>query len=303
MTRSDGLPPLNALRAFEAAGRHLSFRRAAEELNVTQGAVAQQVRGLERHFSLKLFHRQPRGLALTEIGRGYHGEIARALGQIADATRALNPDQQRLTISVTPTFAAKWLIPLLPDLTQAHPEIDLRLLATERVSSFESDSVDLVVRQARPPFGASLSADLLFRQEIVAIASPVLFGDGAPTLSLEEFGDVTLLHDAHDLWPVFLEGAFGTSPPQSRKGLRFNQTALAIDAAMAGQGIALASRFMVQRDLDAGRLTRPFSHTLRGERDFYLITPRAALGRAPIARVRGWLLERRGDDAIATSPP
>lgn len=141
------LPPLNGLRAFAAAGRHLTFRAAADELGVTQGAVAQQVRGLEDHLGLRLFLREPRGLAFTEEGRAYHTAISHAFSQLADATTALRSSPSRVTISVTPTFASKWLIPRLAEFTAAHPDIDLRITATERVLSFRADGIDLAVRQ------------------------------------------------------------------------------------------------------------------------------------------------------------
>lgn len=153
MSDEIGLPPLNGLRAFAAAGRHLSFRAAAEDLGVTQGAVAQQVRGLEEHLGLRLFLREPRGLAFTEEGRAYHAAVARAFSQLSKATAALRAAPSRVTISVTPTFASKWLIPRLSEFTEAHPGIDLRITATERVSSFHADGIDLAVRQGRPPFG------------------------------------------------------------------------------------------------------------------------------------------------------
>ncbi|RWF15024.1 MAG: LysR family transcriptional regulator, partial [Mesorhizobium sp.] len=140
------LPSLNALRAFEVATRHLNFRLAAEELRVTQGAVAQQVRGLEAELGLKLFERQPRTLALTEAGRGYVANVRRAFELIAEATEALRPEPQHITISVTPTFASKWLIPRLPDFTAAHADIDLRIVASDRMANFQTDAVDLAVR-------------------------------------------------------------------------------------------------------------------------------------------------------------
>lgn len=147
------LPPLNALRVFEVVARHLNFRRAADELGVTQGAVAQQVRSLEAHLAIKLFERLPRGLGLTDAGRSYQASIRRAFELIAEATQVLRPEPLHLTLSVTPTFASKWLIPRLPDFTASHSHIDLRVLATDRLSSFQNDAVDLAVRYGRPPFG------------------------------------------------------------------------------------------------------------------------------------------------------
>jgi len=168
------LPSLNALRVFEVVARHLNFRRAAEELGVTQGAVAQQIRGLEADLEIRLFERLARSLALTDAGRGYQASIRRAFELIAEATRALRPEPLHLTISVTPTFASKWLIPRLHDFTGAYPQIDLRVLATERLSSFHNDAVDLAVRYGQPPFGPGLETRLLFEQRIVAVLHEVL---------------------------------------------------------------------------------------------------------------------------------
>lgn len=146
------LPPLNALRAFEVSARHLNFRIAAEELGVTQGAVAQHVRGLEADLGLKLFDRMPRALAITDQGRRYASQLRRAFELMTEATAALRPEPLRLTISVTPTFAAKWLIPRLPAFTSQHPDIELRIVASDSLSTFQGDGVDIAVRYGRPPW-------------------------------------------------------------------------------------------------------------------------------------------------------
>lgn len=282
------LPPLNGLRAFAAAGRHLTFRAAAEELGVTQGAVAQQVRGLEEHLGLRLFLREPRGLAFTEEGRAYHAAVSRAFSQLSDATGALRSAPSRVTISVTPTFASKWLIPRLSEFTEAHAGIDLRITATERVSSFHADGIDLAVRQGRPPFGASLRADLLFAHKVIAVCSPNLIACQELPLDAVTMSRMTLLHDTHDLWPKFIEASLGREAARPR-GLRFNQTTLSLDAALAGQGIALASRFLVERDLAAGHLVQPIDSVLEGGMDFYLLGPRQAASDAS-SHVQDWLL-------------
>ena len=264
----------------------MNFRAAADELGVTQGAVAQQVRGLEDHLGLRLFLREPRGLAFTDEGRAYHGSVSRAFEQLGEATDALRSAPARVTVSVTPTFASKWLIPRLSDFTEAHPGIDLRITATERVASFHADGIDLAVRQARPPFGASLRADLLFAQEVVAVCSPSLTADGTP-LDAVGLARLTLLHDTHDLWPRFAQEAFDSAVKPARR-LRFNQTTLSLDAALAGQGVALASRFLVQRDLEAGRLVCPVPHVMEVGQDFYPLSPRQGVSSAAII-VRDWL--------------
>ena len=290
---TESLPPLNALRAFEAAGVHLNFRVAAEKLGVTQGAVAQQVRALEAQLGLRLFERQPRTLAFTGAGRAYHQEVAEAFGRLRAATASLRPRPERATVSVTPTFASKWLIPRLPDFTAQHPRIDLRILATESLSRFHGDGIDLAVRQAAPPFGASLDAELLFRQEIVAVCAPYLLPGPGVTLGLKDLERFALLQDTHVLWPAFLEKLFGSQATEAVAGTSFNQTSLAIDAALAGQGIALASRFLVDRDLQEKRLVQPLAGSLRGEKDFYLIAPQSARRAPATDAVWQWLLSQR----------
>ena len=295
MTEAIGrLPSLNALRAFEAASRHLNFRLAAQELGVTQGAVAQQVRGLEAELGMKLFERHPRALSLTENGRRYAGGVRRAFEMLTEATQALRPEPLRLTVSVTPTFASKWLIPRLPVFLETHPDIDLRILATDRLSHFQADAVDLAVRYGRPPFGGGLVVDPLFEEVQVAVASPkVLTALGHPgkTGSLR---DHVLLHDAHNAWPQFLELALPEAPLSAAKNVRFNQTALAIDAAVAAQGLALAHRDFVAADLAAGRLVKLFDTELRTGAGFYIVHPRRTRYAAQIADVHEWLLREAG---------
>lgn len=278
------LPPLNGLRAFEVAARHLNFRLAAEELGVTQGAVAQQVRGLEAQLGLQLFSRQNRALALTEAGRSYAANIRKAFELIVDATEVLRPEPTHLTISVTPTFATKWLIPRLPDFNLAHPGIDLRIMASDRIANFQTDAVDLAVRYGRPPFGPGLTAELLFDQAIIAVASPQVAGGltSGPN-------SLTLLHDSHDLWPQFLSIAFPNGAPPVQKNTRFNQTSLAIEAAIAGQGLALTSRFLVAEDLASGKLVQVLGAEMRTGSDFYLVAPRKPKNPAPVDAVRSWL--------------
>ncbi|GMG85155.1 transcriptional regulator GcvA [Paralimibaculum aggregatum] len=289
---SPALPSLNALRAFEAAGRHLNFRVAAEELGVTQGAVAQHVRGLEAALGLRLFDRLARGLALTDAGARYHREIARAFRVIAEATGALRPGATRLTISVTPTFAAKWLIPHLGAFAEAHPAISLAVLASERVTRFGPDGVDIAVRQGRPPFGASLRADLLFRQELVAVCNPVLLARLPRPVTAEGLAGLGLLHGAHQNWPAYLEGAFGHVPAAGQE-MRFSQTALALDAAIAGQGVALASHFLVAGELARGTLVEAHPYRLAGPADFYVLSPREHRAPDTVDAVRRWLLGHR----------
>ena len=279
------LPPLNALRAFEVSGRRLSFRAAADELGVTQGAVAQQVRALEKHLGLALFQRHPRGLQLTVAGAAYLAEVTRAFDTLADATGRLLVRPDTVTISVTPTVAAKLLIPRLGDLQAALPDVELRTVATEALSDFERDQVDIAVRLTRPPFAADLEAKLLFRQDLVAVASPRLVGNMTLPLSSEQLRALPLLHDAQGHWATFLKTS------SKLPGAVFNQTTLALDAAMAGQGVALACKAFVAMDLAAGRLVQVAAAGTLGP-DFYLVRNRSAPVRQSVEAVWNWCLNR-----------
>ena len=284
------LPPLNGLRAFDAAGRRLSFRSAAEELGVTQGAVAQHVRQLEAQLGVVLFERVPKGLAFTSIGRSYHNRVSGVFADLRAATAELKPEPNKVIISVTPTFAAKWLIPNLPSLTTAHPNIDLRIMATEKVSSFHSDGIDLAVRQGSPPFGASLDVTLLFKQSLVAVAAPMFADEGDSQFRPEALSKVAKIHDSHDLWSSYL-AQLGVKN-QSARHLRLSQTSLAVDAAIAGQGVALVSRFLVTHDLEAGRLVEVGPVWDEDRSDFYVLMLRTAKNNQSVTNVLKWLKSR-----------
>ncbi len=278
------LPPLNALRAFEVAGRQLNFRAASEELGVSQGAVAQQVRLLEEHLGLSLFQRMPRGVALTPQGANYLSEMTRAFDTLCKATAQLHNRADAVTISVTPTFATKILIPQLSLLKSALPWVELRTIATETVSDFDRDQVDIAVRQTRPPFASSQEAQLLFRHDLVLVASPHLLGDHNPPLTREQISRLPLLHDAQQHWPKFF-GTVGTLP-----GAVFNQTTLALDAALAGQGAAICCKALVQADLDAVRLVEICPAGFSAGSDFYLVRKRLSNTRKSVDAVWSWAL-------------
>ncbi|MFK0092053.1 LysR substrate-binding domain-containing protein [Pseudomonas sp. NPDC090592] len=289
------LPSLNALRVFEVVARHLNFRLAAQELGVTQAAVAQQIRGLEASLDLRLFERLPRGLALTDAGQGYSASIRSALAMIDEATRLLRPQATHLTVSVTPTFASKWLIPRLGNFAQIHPDIDLRVLATDRLSHFSTDGVDIAVRYGKPEFGAGLNSELLMEQRIVAVASPRLFEGREIPVSFERLQDFVMLHDAHNFWPGFLADVFAQHAQPTARNVRFNQTSLAIDAAINSQGIALASLAFVGEDIAAGRLMQVFTHQLRLDKSFYLVWPRKMKQAQSLSVVLHWLKQQAID--------
>ncbi|WP_175732202.1 transcriptional regulator GcvA [Burkholderia ambifaria] len=294
LSRARRFPPLNALRAFEAAARHLNFRLAADELGVTQGAVAQQVRHLEDVVEVQLFRRLPRGLALTREGLEYFSSVQRALQIISDATDALGQRPTVLAVSTTPSFASKWLIPRLADFGRLHPDIEVRVIADERLASFRADGVDIAIRLSKPPFPGGLAAELLAPLDIFAVASPKLLDGGPPIRTPADLSTHALLHDAHDLWPEFIEKLGGKGRADPTKGPRFSQSLLAIDAAVAGQGIALTSEPLVERDIAEGRLRRVFDFSFPMSLGFYVVFPQANAHSEALQAMRRWLFAQYG---------
>jgi LysR family glycine cleavage system transcriptional activator len=277
---------------FDAAARHLNFRLAAEELNLTQGAVAQQVRRLEADLGFRLFDRLARGLALTEIGRTYHKPVRRALAMIDDATQRLRPESTRIALSVAPSFASKWLVPRLASFARAHPDIELQTIASERLANFQSDGVDIAIRQGHPPFGEGLDVKLLAPLELCAVCSPSLAKYMEPITKIDEFRTQQLIQDGHNLWDALFEevGMTGT-----RRKLQFNQTALAMEAAANGQGIAIAPRLLLDADLARDRLVELWHDPRSDQGGFYIIRPSNQKSNPAIDAVTDWILsELRG---------
>lgn len=277
------LPPLNALRAFEASARHLNFRLAAEELGVTQGAVAQQVRGLEARLGHALFERLPRGLRLTDAGRRLQSPLRRAFRLIEEAVDDLT-GQRQITISVTPSFASKWLVPRLSDFMARYPDIAVQVDARERLADFRTDNVDIAVRQIRNPTEAGLIATPLFSTEFVVVSSPAL---GARVSQPADLMQHVLLSDTHGLWPLFLERVGVEGRPRM---MSFSQTSLAIDAAKTGQGLALAHAPLVAAELASGQLVQPLPEVLLDDLGVYIVTPDKPRQPELVATMRNWLL-------------
>ncbi|WP_323775686.1 LysR substrate-binding domain-containing protein [Leisingera sp.] len=276
------LPNLNALRMFDAAARHLNFGRAAEELHLTQGAVAQQVRRLEADLGHKLFHRHARGLTLTDTGRSYHAPVSQALTLVRDATDKLAPAVQQVTLSVTPSFASKWLVPRLPEFEAAHPDIDLRVVAEESLTDFKRDGIGIAIRQGGKPQEGGLNSALLSLVDLVAVGPQDMALTLGDTPDLADLAQYTLIQDGHRHWDLLLrqEGLNATG-----RVLQFNQTALAMDAAMNGQGIALVPRIF----LGSQPLVVIWQAPRLGDQGFYVLWP-SARGRAKT--VVDWLLRQ-----------
>lgn len=280
------LPPLNALRAFEAAARHLNFSRAAEELSVTPGAVSQQIQNLEDYIGAALFKRTPKGLLLTDAAQIALPALREAFDRLAEAASMLTAavDGRRLTVSVAPSFAAKWLVPRLGLFEEAHPQVDVWVSAGMELVDFASGEVDVAIRYGAGRY-PGLEVQRLMQETVLAVCSPDLL----TTNPLEELTDLAhhvLLHDgspdADDScpdWTMWL-AARGVKGVDGQRGPRFNQSSLVIEAAVGGRGVALAKRALAQADLDAGRLVAPFQIATAVDFAYYVVHPKAK-GRLP----------------------
>lgn len=289
------LPPLNALRAFEAAARHLSVKGAAAELHVTPGAVSQLLKALEGRLGVALFRRVNRGILLTEAGRDYLPPVRNAFRQIADATRRLTAavDSGILTVSVTPFFASAWLVPRLADFQAAHPEIDLQLVTSNALAEFGRDGVDVAVRHGLGRY-PGLRSERVLAVEIVPVAAPALVARlGRPT-DPAALARWPLIHDAERKgWPLWFQaqGIAEFGPP---RGPAFDESGLLLQAVLAGQGAGLLPAAMVAPEIGSGRLVRLAEIALLQDFAYYLVYPESSHGRPKIAAFRRWILEAAG---------
>src|SRR6516165_3593089 len=292
------LPPLNALRSFEAAARHQSFTRAADELCVTQGAVSHQVKALEAELGLKLFNRGLRGLAITEPGRNYLAAVQDAFDRIALGTDRLLQRQQAgiVTVSTSPDFAAKWLVSRLGRFSEAHPEIELKISATMHHADFAREDVDLAIRHGAGDW-VGLDAVNLCSEELFPVCSPGFLRDRRCLRVPEDVLQFPLLHlDDRRTWSRWLEAA-GASGEGLLHGPILNHASMLIDAAINGQGITLARTALVAADLINGRLIRPFQIALSLKNTYWIVCPRATSMLPKIVAFRDWLLAEATGDA------
>jgi LysR family transcriptional regulator, glycine cleavage system transcriptional activator len=284
------LPPLNALKAFEAAARHESFTRAAEELSVTQGAVSHQVKALEAELGLKLFNRERQRLVITEAGAGYLIVIRDALDRIAMGTERLLQRQTSgaLTISTSPDFAAKWLVHRLGRFSEAHPEIDLRVSATLHHVDFAGEDVDLAVRHGDGNW-PGLMTQRLCNEELFPVCSPKLLAGRQRIKQARDVLKFPLLHigDRRD-WSKWLQQV-GVEDVEISQGVVMNRDSMAIDAAVDGQGIVLARTTLASWDLLCGRLVTPLTSALKVAKTYWVVSPKATAELPKIVAFREWL--------------
>jgi LysR family glycine cleavage system transcriptional activator len=290
------LPSLNGLKAFEAAARHESFTRAAEELSVTQGAVSHQVKALEGDLGIKLFNRERQRLIITEAGRDYLTVIRDALDRIAVGTDRLLQRQNAgvLTVSTSPDFAAKWLVHRLGHFVEAHTDIDLRVSATLHHVDFAREEVDLAVRHGDGNW-PGLEAVKLSAEQLFPVCSPKLVGR-ARLARPADILKYPLLHlNSRADWAKWLQAA-GVDDTRAIHGPVLNRDAIALDAATNGQGVTLARTTLAAWDLINGRLVRPFAEALRLTRTYWIVCPKATAKQPKIVTFRDWLLAEAARD-------
>lgn len=291
------LPSLNALRAFEAAARHLSFKQAARELHVTPGAVGQQIRRLEADLAVKLFERRTRAVMLTEAGQGYLPVVRQAFQKISDATERLSPARKvrMLTVSMLSSFAAKWLVPRLGRFQERHPDIDVRITTSGRLVDFSREDVDVAIRHGLGRYPGLRSWRLL-SEDMTPVCSPALLDGPRPLRRPDDLRHHTLLHDqARRDWTLWLQ-ALGVNGVDSARGPSFSDDGLMLQAAIDGQGVALGRGALIERDMAEGRLVAPFDVRLPSDFAYYLVCPEAPADHPNIAAFRDWLLTEVGQD-------
>jgi LysR family glycine cleavage system transcriptional activator len=291
------LPSLNGLRAFEAAARHLSFTKAAAELNVTQTAVSHQIRRLEAQLGLRLFTRRNRNLALTGAALDYLPAVRAAFEDLRGATeRILRPQHEGvLTVSMLPTLAAKWLVQRLAAFQEAHPGIEVRIATATRAVDFRREEVDVAIRYGNGRW-PGLRAVWLMAEEIFPVCSPALLRGERPLREPADLAGQTLLHVNlyTDEWSDWLTAAGllpSLAPGLAQRGLTFDLNLMALQAALDGLGVALGRTAFVEADIAAGRLVAPFDIRVPAKSAFYVVAPEATADSPKIALFRDWLVE------------
>jgi LysR family glycine cleavage system transcriptional activator len=269
---SKRLPPLNALRVFDAAARHLSFTRAADELFVTQAAVSHQIKSLEDFLGLKLFRRRNRSLLLTEEGQSYFQDIKEIFSQLTEATRKLQARSAKgaLTVSLLPSFAIQWLVPRLTSFNSAYPGIDVRIQAVDRQEDKLADDVDVAIFYGRGNW-PGLRVEKLYAEYLLPVCSPLLLTGEKALKTPADLAKHTLLHDASRRdWQTYTR-QLGLNHINVQQGPIFSHSAMVLQAAIHGQGVALANNVMAQSEIEAGRLVCPFNDVLVSKNAFYLV--------------------------------
>lgn len=289
------LPPLTALRAFEAAARHKSFKLAADELHVTPSAVSHAVATLEDFLGLKLFHRRVRHLLLTDAGSAYLAPLTRAFDAISAATREISARNRAdvVTLASMPTFARVWLMPRLKLFLAAHPDVDLRIRAAVDFAEMVAADVDAAIAYGRGDWPGGFVVDRVVAERLVPLCSPALCHGTPPLRAPEDLARHSLIHTETKLvtWAMWLEAAAVTGV-DAHRGPRFNRADLALEAAAAGLGVALDNPLFAKPHLDRGTLVIPFdpSPVLQDLGGYYVVCRREKVALPKVEAFRRWIV-------------
>ncbi|MEK7820782.1 MAG: transcriptional regulator GcvA [Pseudomonadota bacterium] len=283
------IPSLNGLRVFEAAARHLSFTRAAVELFVSQAAVSQQIRALETELGQALFRREGRALALTEAGLELAAATRTALEHLHDGLARVRArgKSKTLSVSMMPSFAAKWLVPRLGRFLAAHPEVDLKIHTSLQVVDLRRGEADMAIRHGSGNY-PGLAVSLVGREEIFPVCSPELMNGRSPLRVPADLAGHTLFLDFGESWRPWLEAA-NVQERAIVYGTEFLDTNLALQAAIDGQGIALGRTIVAADDLAAGRLVRPFDLAVPAPHAYWIVQPSDQETRPEARAFRDWI--------------
>ncbi len=292
----DRLPPANSLLVFEAAARHLSFTRAAQELGVTQAAVSRQIHILEDFLGAKLFARLHRRVELSEQGHVFHNAVSVGLGHIARATEDIRSDSDAadITISCSVTFASYWLMARIAKFRAEFSDVDIRMVASARVRDLAATGIDLAVRYGRGAW-PNVTADFMFGDIVLPVCSPGYVEAHGPFDAPSQLGSATLLHLSQFdrnwvTWERWFE-AFDTRMPADSRHLYFDNYMVLIHAAVRGEGLALCGGRLAEDFIQREELMRPMQQTLQSDYSFFLLYPSDRPLRMHARRFRDWLLE------------
>ena len=286
------LPPLNSLKAFEAAARNLSFTKAAEELYVTQAAISHQIKLLEDHLSMKLFMRRNRSLLLTEEGQSYYLDIKDIFASLYEATEKLltRGAKGSISIALTPSFAIQWLIPRLSKFSNLHPDIDVKIKAVDAEDNSLTDDVDVAIYHGLGHW-QGVHADKLHTEYFIPVCAPLLLNGDKPLASPEDLQHHTLLHDVtRTNWNEWIKQV-GSKEVNVNQGPIFSHSSMVLQAAIYGQGVALGHNLLTKPEIEAGRLVTPFNQVLVSKNAYYLVCREAQIESPKIVTFRSWLLD------------
>lgn len=282
------LPPLSTLPVLEAAARLQSFSAAAEELHVTHGAVSHQIRSLEDYLGVRLFAREGRRVTITPDGAQLAEQVRQALGQIASAVEAVSPRarESRLTISVLPSFASRWLMPHMGSFLERHPELEVHVQATLGLANFTSDGVDVAIRFGRGPW-PGVHIERIAGDSYLVVCSPE-FLKRHPAHKLEDMLHLPLVRTELEHWASWFKAA-GLGNVPRMKGAEYNDAAMILQAALDGEGIALTRRSLAESDLTRGRLVRPFDVEIPAPESYFLVCLPQHRHSRKVTAFRDWL--------------